>query len=89
MFSLNYITGKEAVAIFDQEDFEDFIRYTADENPDCIQQREFTDEKEMQQFVAGLEAGGYKNYSIVDETEARQIKEAIGINKNIQPNTVK
>jgi len=43
----------------------------------------------MQQFVAGLEAGGYKNYSIVDETEARQIKEAIGINKNIQPNTVK
>lgn len=32
----------------------------------------------MQQFVAGFESGGYENYSILAENEAKKIKEAIG-----------
>ena len=75
MITLNYITGKEAVKILDNETFNDFIEYVSEENPDCLHEREFNNENEMKQFVAGLEAGGYENYSILKENEAKKIKQ--------------
>ncbi len=77
MQTLNFITGKEAVKILDNKTFSDFIEYIENENPDCFNERIFDNKKEMHQFVAGLEAGGYESYSIIDENEVKKIREAI------------
>ncbi|MDQ6758009.1 MAG: hypothetical protein M3004_13865 [Bacteroidota bacterium] len=78
MLTLNYITGKEAVKVLDNDSFDEFLRYVSDENPDCLHEKNFDNEKEMQQFVAGLEAGGYDNYYIIDANETKEIMAAIG-----------
>ena len=77
MLTLNFITRKEVVSIFDNDSYDDFLNYVAEENSDCFHKKEFDRETEMKQFVAGLEAGGYENYSIIDEIEAKKIKEVI------------
>lgn len=72
MITLNFILGKEAVEIF-ENDFDSFLQYAEEENPDCLNTKQFYTENEKQQFIAGLEAGGYENYSLLDEEEAKKI----------------
>ena len=73
MATLNYIIGKEVVSMLEDNDFSEFIEYVNNENSDCLHQKKFDTEKEMQQFVAGLEAGGYENYSILKENEMMEL----------------
>ena len=72
MITLYYILGKEPVKILDDDGFESLIEF-AEENPDCFHSKEFETEKEMSQFIAGLEEAGHEHYSILDEEEAKKV----------------
>ena len=75
MFTLNYILGTEAVKVFDEDDFENFKKYLEEEAIDCLREKQFETEIEMKQFIEGLSEAGYENYSIISETEYKELSE--------------